>query len=344
METKRTEIQDIGEFGIIDRIAAQVQVYQPSTIFGIGDDAAGIAVPPGQIVLVSTDLLAEGIHFDLAYTPLQHLGYKSIVVNLSDIAAMNGIPAQVTVSLAISNRFSLEAIDLLYDGIRSACEAYHVDLVGGDTTSSRSGLVISVTAIGYQQENLIARRSGAKSGDLICVTGDLGAAFMGLQILTREKKVFEVDPEMQPEIKEEHSYLIGRQLKPEARTDMVHELAENGIVPSAMIDISDGLASELLHIAKQSRVSMQIFEEKLPIENLTKLAASDFNISPVTAAMNGGEDYELLFTVPQNHYEAISKMQDVSIIGVVKPKESGNLIHLKSGQQVGIQAQGWKHF
>lgn len=344
MAEKRTELSDLGEFGLIERIKSKFPNQLATTKLGIGDDAALVQIPNGSEMVVSTDLLAEGIHFDLSFTPLAHLGYKAVVVNLSDIAAMNAIPGHILVSIAISNRFSLEAIDELYEGISQACKEYKVDLIGGDTSSSRSGLVISVTAIGHQKSDRISKRTGAKVGDLICVTGDLGAAYMGLQILAREKKVFEVNPDMQPEIPEEQAYLIGRQLKPEARTDVVFDLAEFGLVPNAMMDISDGLASELLHISQQSGVAMHIFEEKLPIENLTKLAASDFGLSPVTCALNGGEDYELLFTLPQSDYEKINRLNDVSIIGVVKEPTAGNLIALKSGQSVELRAQGFAHF
>lgn len=344
MAEKRTELAELGEFGIIERIKSKFTPQLKSSLLGIGDDGAVATFPAGHQVVFSTDLLAEGIHFDLAYTPLPHLGYKSIAINLSDIAAMNAIPTQVLVSVALSNRFSVEAIDALYEGIFQACQAYKVDLVGGDTTSSRSGLVISVTAIGHQQPQKIVKRSGARPGDLICVSGDLGSAYMGLQILTREKKVFEVNPDMQPEIQEEHAYLIGRQLKPEARTDIIYELAEKGILPTSMMDISDGLASELMHISRQSGVAMHIFEDKLPIENLTKLAASDFGLSPITCSLNGGEDYELLFTISQTDYERVTKMDDISIIGVVKEPSAGNYIQLKSGQAIELKAQGWVHF
>ena len=344
MSEKRTELSTIGEFGLIDRISAQTVHYQSGTQLGIGDDAAVLEIPQGEQLLVSTDMLAEGIHFDLGFTPLHLLGYKAVAVNLSDIAAMNAIPRQIVISLALSNRFSIEAIDALYVGIHQACKEYNVDLVGGDTTTSRAGLIISITALGSQVPEKIVKRSGAKVGDLICVSGDLGAAYMGLQILSREKKVFEVDPDMQPELKEDHAYLIQRQLKAEARTDIVHELAEIGVVPNAMIDISDGLASELLHIAKSSNVGIQIFEDKLPIENLTRLAASDFGLSPITCALNGGEDYELLFTVPQSDFEKVKKMEDVSIIGVIREAASGKKLVLRSDQVIEITAQGWTHF
>jgi len=344
MKEQRTELSSIGEFGLIDRISDSIFHYQEGTKLGIGDDAAAIAIPNGEQLLVSTDMLAEGIHFDLAFTPLHLLGYKAVAVNLSDIAAMNGIPRQIVISIALSNRFSIEAIDALYDGIRLACKEYNVDLVGGDTTTSRAGLIISITALGSQKPDKIVKRSGAKVGDLICVSGDLGAAYMGLQILSREKKVFEVDPEMQPELKEDHAYLIQRQLKAEARTDIIYELAEIGVLPNAMIDISDGLASELLHLAKQSKVGIQLFEDKIPIENVTKLAASDFGLSAITCAMNGGEDYELLFTVPQSDFEKVKKMEDVSIIGIVREENSGKNLVMRSDQIIPITAQGWVHF
>jgi len=344
MENKRTEIANLGEFGLIDRIATGFSNEQKGTLMGIGDDAAVIAIPAGEVLLASCDMLAEGVHFDLAYTPLHLLGYKSVAVNLSDIAAMNGIPRQILISIGISNRFSVEAVDALYEGIRQACKDYQVDLAGGDTTSSRAGLVLSVTAIGSQKPEKVVSRAGAKVGDLVCVSGDLGAAYMGLQLLEREKKVFQVNPDMQPELPEEQAYLIQRQLKAEARTDIIHELAEKGVLPSSMIDISDGLASELFHICRQSHCGVHVFEDKLPIENLTRLAASDFGLSPLTCAMNGGEDYELLFTVAQSDYEKVNQMEDVSIIGVIREESQGKSLILKSGQVVEIQAQGWTHF
>ena len=344
MEKNRTEIASIGEFGLIDRLAAGFVNGQPGSITGIGDDAAVIAVPAGEQLVCSCDMLAENIHFDLAYTPLHLLGYKAVAVNLSDIAAMNAIPRQIMVSIGISNRFSVEAVEALYEGIRQACREYRVDLVGGDTCSSRSGLVLSVTALGSQKPEKIVRRSGAKKGDLICVSGDLGAAYMGLQLLEREKKVFETDPDMQPELPEEQAYLIQRQLKAEARTDIVHEFAEKEIVPTSMIDVSDGLASELLHLARNSQCGLEVFEDKIPVENLTRLAASDFGLSPVTCAMNGGEDYELLFTVNQADYEKVNKMEDVSIIGVIREKQQGCRLQLRSGQDIPLSAQGWVHF
>jgi thiamine-monophosphate kinase len=295
MSDSRTEISQLGEFGLIDRINKKFSLDNATSLKGIGDDAAVVGSGE-EAILISTDMLVEGIHFDLSYTPLQHLGYKAIAVNVSDIAAMNGRAEQITVSIALSNRFSLEAVDALYEGIHAACKAYKVDLIGGDTTSSRSGLVISITAIGRSKKDTIAYRSGAKTGDIICVTGDLGAAFLGLQVLEREKEVYMSNPEMQPGL-EKYEYMVGRQLKPEARMDIIHELAELNVVPTAMIDISDGLASELMHIATQSGVGVRIFEDKLPIETFAyETAAVEFKIDPVTCALNGGEDYELLFT------------------------------------------------
>jgi thiamine-monophosphate kinase len=344
MSETRTELSSLGEFGWIDRISKNITLRQPGTKLGIGDDAAAFEVPKGELCLVSTDMLLEGIHFDLGFTPLHLLGYKAVAVNLSDIAAMNAVPRQILVSIGISNRFSLEALDALYLGIEQACKEYHVDLIGGDTSASRTGLLLSITAIGTQKPEKIVRRSGAKPGDLLCVSGDLGAAYAGLQILSREKKVFEVDPDMQPELKEEHAYLIGRQLKAEARTDIVHEMEEKGLIPTAMMDVSDGLASEILHLSKQSGVAFHVFEEKIPIENQTKLTASEFGLSPLTCALNGGEDYELVFTVSQADYPKVNAMEDVSIIGVAREADQGNRLILKSGQIVDITAQGWTHF
>jgi thiamine-monophosphate kinase len=344
MSETRTELSSLGEFGLIDRISKKIVLKQPGTRLGIGDDAAIIEFSKGEQCLVSTDLLLEGIHFDLTFTPLHLLGYKAVAVNLSDIAAMNAIPKQILVSIGLSNRFSLEAMDALYLGIEQACKEYNVDLIGGDTSASRSGLLLSITAIGSQKPEKVVRRSGAKAGDLLCVSGDLGAAYAGLQILTREKKVFEVDPDMQPEIKDEHAYLIGRQLKAEARTDIVYEMEEKGLIPTSMMDVSDGLASEILHLSHQSAVAFHVFEEKIPIENLTRLTASEFGLSPLTCAMNGGEDYELVFTVPLSDYEKVNAMEDVSIIGVARKPDQGNKLVLKSGQVVDITAQGWQHF
>lgn len=342
MSEIRTEIKQLGEFGLIDRIQQQFTLTNATSRTGIGDDAAVIDAGD-DCLLVSTDMLVEGVHFDLAYTPIQHLGYKAVAVNVSDIAAMNGKTEQITVSLALSNRFSIEAVDALYAGIRSACENYKVDLVGGDTTSSSSGLVISVTALGRAKREQIAYRNGAKPNDIICVTGDLGAALVGLQVLEREKEVFLANPDMQPDL-EKYQYLVGRQLKPEARTDIVFDLAEAGVKPSAMIDISDGLASELLHIAKNSQVGIRIYEDKVPIDHSTYETAIEFKLDPITCALNGGEDYEMLFTISKSDQEKIKNHPDIHFIGYVHERKSENVLITKAGTPVPLRAQGWDHF
>lgn len=339
---QRTELSTIGEFGLINRIASKFPITQPETMKGIGDDAAVIDAK-GKKVVVSTDLLIEGVHFDLTYTPLLHLGYKAVAVNVSDIAAMNAIPKQITVSLGLSNRFSVEAIEELYEGMRLACEAYQIDLIGGDTSSSRSGLVISVTALGLGEEATLAYRNKAQANDIICVTGDLGAAYLGLQALEREKQVFLANPAMQPELQDK-DYVVGRQLKPEARMDIIHELNALSIVPTAMIDVSDGLASELLHLCQQSNIGGVIFEDKIPIDDQTYLTATEMNLSPMTAALNGGEDYELLFTVQQSDYEKIKNMTDVSIIGYMTHDVELAHLMMKSGSLVKLTAPGYVHF
>src|SRR6478609_3532967 len=342
MSEKRSEINQLGEFGLIDRISANFNLTNSTSVKGIGDDAA--VIDAGEdFVLISTDMLVEGIHFDLSYMPIQHLGYKAVAVNVSDIAAMNGKAEQITVSIALSNRFSLEAIDALYAGIKSACESYGVDLVGGDTTASRSGLIISISVVGRVKKEKVVYRSGAKPTDIICVTGDLGAAFMGLQILEREKEVFLTNPEMQPGI-EQYEYLVGRQLKAEARMDIVYELTELGIQPTAMIDVSDGLASELFHIVKNSNVGVRIFEDKIPIDSLTFETAIEFKMDPVTCALNGGEDYELLFTISQADFEKVKNHADIHFIGYVHEKKEQNILITKAGTPVPLQAQGWNHF
>ncbi len=339
---KRTEIGTIGEFGLIDKITADYKPSQKSTIYGIGDDAAVIDNANYQTV-VSTDLLMEGIHFDMSYTPLKHLGYKAVVVNLSDIYAMNATPKQITVSLAISSRFSVEAIEELYKGVYAACERYNVDLVGGDTTSSLKGLMISVTAIGQGEKGKIVYRNGAKPGDLICVTGDLGASYLGLQLLEREKQVYAANPEMQP-VLEGHDYLLKRQLKPEARKDIVDLFEQSKLIPTAMIDISDGLASELMHICRSSGVGVFIEEAQVPIQEETYNQAIEFNMDPITVALSGGEDYELLFTVDSADLEKVRYMNDIYVIGDVTPKEDGIYLHTKGGNRHQIKAQGWRHF
>lgn len=343
MDEKRSEIKQLGEFGLIDRISKSFTLSNHSSLLGIGDDAAVIDAGD-NCLLLTTDLLTEGVHFDLAYTPLQHLGYKAVAVNVSDIAAMNGIPQQIIVGLGVSNRFSLEAVDMLYEGIRAACENYKVDLVGGDTTSSGSGMIISVAATGLAKRDKVVYRKGAAVNDIICVTGDLGAAYIGLQILEREKQVFLTNPEMQPQL-EKYEYVVGRQLKPEARVDIIHELRDLGVKPTSMIDVSDGLASELLHLSKHSGLGMKIFEDKIPIENSAyETAAVDFKIDPITSALNGGEDYELLFTIGQADFEKIKNHPDIHFIGHVHDNASQNVMISKQGTVVPIQAQGWDHF
>lgn len=333
----------MGEFGLIDRISKKFNLQNATSVKGIGDDAAVIDAGEDYL-LVSTDVLAENIHFDLAYSPIQHLGYKAVSVNVSDIAAMNGKAEQIVVSLALSNRFSIEAIDALYEGIRSACEHYNVDLVGGDTTSSRSGLMISITVLGRVKKESVVYRDGAKPNDIICVTGDLGAAFLGLQILEREKEVYQADPNMQPAL-EKYEYLVGRQLKSIARTDIIFELEELGVKPTSMIDISDGLASELFHICKSSGVGVRIYEDKIPVDELTfNTAALEFKIDPITAALNGGEDYELLFTISQQDFEKIKNHADIHMIGYVHEKKNELTMITKGGNVVPLQAQGWNHF
>ncbi len=341
MSEARTELSDLGEFGLIDKIERQVVITNKSSLKGIGDDAAVIDAGE-RSMLVSTDMLLEGVHFDLSYMPLQHLGYKAVAVNVSDIAAMNGTPEQITIGLAISNRFSLEAVDALFEGIHAACKSYKVDLVGGDTTSSASGLVISITVIGKVNKEEVVLRSGAKTNDIICVTGDLGAAYMGLQVLEREKQVFLANPEMQPDI-EKYEYLVGRQLKPEARMDIIHELKEKKCVPTSMIDISDGLASELFHLGKQSGVGIKIFEDKVPIDHDTFETAIEFKLDPITCALHGGEDYELLFTIKPDDYEKIKNHPDIHFIGHIHNDPTQHLMVTKQGELVPLTAQGWNH-
>ncbi|NOS91647.1 MAG: thiamine-phosphate kinase [Cyclobacteriaceae bacterium] len=342
MAENRTELNQIGEFGLIDRIQKQFSLQNPTSVLGIGDDAAMINAGEDYL-LVSTDMLLEGIHFDLSYMPLQHLGYKAVAVNVSDIAAMNGKPEQITIGLALSNRFSVEAIDALYSGIHAACENYKVDLVGGDTTASASGLVISITAIGRVAKDKVALRSTAKNNDIICVTGDLGAAYMGLQVLEREKQVFLTNPEMQPDL-ENYEYLVGRQLKPEARMDIVHELLEKNIVPTSMIDISDGLASELMHLGRNSNLGVKIFEENVPIDSMTYETAIEFKLDPITCALNGGEDYELLFTISPADHEKLKNHPDIHFIGHMHSNTQQNVMVTKQQTLVPLKAQGWNHF
>jgi thiamine-monophosphate kinase len=340
--SERTSIESLGEFGLIDHLTKQIKIKQSSTIKGIGDDAAVIDFA-GKKALVSTDMLLEGIHFDLAYTPLKHLGYKAVQVNLSDIYAMNGMATQVTVSIGISSKFPLEAVEELYEGIYLACEKFNVDLVGGDTTSSRQGLVISVTSLGYADENDIAYRNTANEGDLICVSGDLGGAYVGLQLLEREKLVYIENPNIQPDL-EGKDYIIERQLKPEARKDIIELLKDIKVKPTAMIDISDGLASEILHICKQSNKGCNIYEDKIPLDPMTYETAREFNLDPTVCALSGGEDYELLFTIKQTDYDKIKLQMDISIIGHITEASAGCNLVTKSGVVHALKAQGWNAF
>ena len=336
---QRTEIATLGEFGLIERLTKDIQLTQKTSIKGVGDDAAVID-NANKKTLVAADILLEGIHFDLTYVPLKHLGYKAAVVNFSDIYAMNGTPQQIVVSLGISNRFCVEDLEALYEGLKLACKIYDVDLVGGDTSSSLTGLTINVTCIGYAEENQIVYRNGAQNSDLIFVSGDLGAAYMGLQLLEREKLVFDGQPDFQPDFAGKE-YLLERQLKPEARKDIVKLLAENHIKPTAMIDISDGLASDMLHICKQSKAGCTIYEERIPIDYQTALMAETFNINVITAAMNGGEDYELLFTVPLSLYDQVSALPGIHLIGHITPEENGCNLITRDGQEMQLRAQGW---
>ena len=339
--TTRTELSELGEFRLIDHLTEGIEPHNASTIFGIGDDAAVIDNGTKR-TLVSTDLLIENVHFDLSYTPLKHLGYKTATVNFSDIAAMNGTPRQLLIGLSVSNRFSVEALDELYAGIRMACKRYNVDLAGGDTTSGVSGLMISATVIGDADPDDVTYRHTAKENDLICVSGDLGSAYMGLLLLEREKRVFKADPNMQPDL-DGYDYILERQLKPEPRIDIIKLLKDVNVRPTSMIDISDGLASEILHICHRSKVGCVLYEEKIPIDPSTAIMAVEFNMSPITAAMNGGEDYELLFTVAISDYEALKDLHEFTIIGHITAEGSGVNLVAKDGVQIPIEAQGWNH-
>ena len=343
MSDKRTELSELGEFGLIDRLTNQFTTHISTTIKGVGDDAAVISISDSEVMLVSTDMLLEGVHFNLMYTPLMHLGYKAVMVNLSDIFAMNGNAQQITVSIAVSNRFPLEALEELYAGIKKACDLYQVDLIGGDTSSSLSGLTISVTAIGKAKKSDVVYRSGAKENDLLVVSGDLGGAYMGLQLLEREKEVFKANPNMQPDL-DGNDYLLERQLKPEARQDVIKFLKDLDVKPTSMIDISDGLASEIFHLCKASDLGCTIYDEKIPIDAKTSMAAIDFNIDPVTCALNGGEDYELLFTVSLAEYDKIKGNPHMTVIGHITDKNSGVNLVDKNGAIIPLQAQGWKAF
>ena len=337
----RTELSQLGEFGLIKHLTQHIEIKNPSTLKGVGDDAAVINYTDGdRVTLVTTDMLVEGVHFDLTYVPLKHLGYKSVVVNLSDIYAMNGNPKQITVSIALSNRFGLESVEELYAGMLMACEKYGVDLVGGDTTSSLSGLVISITAIGEADKSKVVYRNGAKEKDLLCVSGDLGGAYMGLQILEREKAVFKDNPKIQPDL-EGKDYILERQLKPEARKDIIKLFEALEMKPTSMIDVSDGLASEILHLCDQSGVGCELYEEKIPIDPQTYDTARQFNLDPTMCALSGGEDYELLFTISTSDYDKVKNQLDFTIIGHITHKDSGSNLVSKSGSSHPLQAQGW---
>lgn len=338
----RTAIHELGEFGLIEYLTKAVEITEPSTIKGIGDDAAVLDFKDKK-TLISTDLLLEGVHFDLRYVPLKHLGYKAVQVNLSDIYAMNGKASQITFSIGLSSKFPLEAVEEIYEGALIACKKFNVDLIGGDTSASKQGLVISVTSIGYADESKIAYRSAAKEGDLICVTGDLGGAYVGLQLLEREKQIFLENPNIQPDL-EGKDYIVERQLKPEARKDIVELFDIYAIQPNAMIDVSDGLASEILHICKASKVGCKLYEEKIPIDPMTYETAREFGLDPTVCALSGGEDYELLFTVPQDQYDKIKNQLDITIIGHITEENAGCEMISKSGNVHPISAQGWNAF
>ena len=338
-ENNRTEISTLGEFGLIKHLTQNIQLQNPETIYGVGDDAAVLAFN-NQQTLVTTDLLMEGVHFDLVYTPLKHLGYKAAIVNFSDIYAMNGTPKQITISLAVSKRFCVEDLEAFYEGLQLACQLHGVDIVGGDTTSSVTGLAISITCIGVAEKDQIIYRNKAKETDLICVSGDLGAAYMGLQLLEREKAVFEGQQEVNPDFAGKE-YLLERQLKPEARKDIIEALAQEGIRPTAMMDISDGLSSELMHICTQSKVGCRVYEERIPIDYQTAVMAEELNMNVTTCALNGGEDYELLFTVPLTDHDKVAAMKGVKVIGHITKLELGCGLVTRDGQEFELKAQGW---
>jgi len=338
-ETHRTEIATLGEFGLIKHLTENIKLQNPETKYGVGDDAAVLEFN-NQQTLVTTDLLMEGVHFDLVYTPMKHLGYKAAIVNFSDIYAMNGKPKQITVSLAVSKRFCIEDLDLFYEGLQLACQLHGVDIVGGDTTSSVTGLAISITCIGVADKEQVTYRNGAKETDLVCVSGDLGAAYMGLQLLEREKAVFEGQKEINPDFSGKE-YLLERQLKPEARKDIIAELSKAGIRPTAMMDISDGLSSELMHICTQSNVGCRVYEERIPIDYQTAVMAEELNMNVTTCALNGGEDYELLFTIPLTDHDKISSIKGIKVIGHITKPELGCGLITRDGQEFELKAQGW---
>jgi thiamine-monophosphate kinase len=339
--SERTEISSLGEFGLIEHLTRNIELQNASSLLGVGDDAA-IIDHFGKQTVVTTDLLVEGVHFDLMYTPLKHLGYKSVVVNISDIYAMNATPTQILLSLGLSNRFSLEALDEFYEGVYAACKKYDVDLVGGDTTSSQKGFIISVTAMGEIAPDQYVKRSTAQKGDLLCVSGDLGAAYLGLLFLEREKKIFMESPGVQPDLENE-SYVIGRLLKPEARRDIIEFFTKEGITPTSMMDISDGLSSEVLHICKDSNLGAVLYEEKIPVAEEMKKAAFKFEIDPTACALSGGEDYELLFTISQTEYEKLVLNEQISVVGYMTEPEKGANIITKGGSTYPLTAQGWNH-
>jgi thiamine-monophosphate kinase len=342
MSEERTDISSLGEFGLIEHLTKNNDTKQAGTLLSVGDDAAVID-QFGRQTVITTDMLIEGIHFDLMYTPLKHLGYKAIAVNLSDLFAMFATPTHITVSIAISNRFSLEALDELYEGIYAACDKFNVDLIGGDTCSSQKGLVISITAIGEVAPDKYVTRSGAQKGDLLCVSGDLGAAYIGLQLLEREKRIYLESPGVQPDLQNK-AYTVGRILKPEPRADIISWLQKNEIVPTSMIDVSDGLSSEILHLCKQSEKGCVLYEEKIPIHDETKETALEFNLDPTTCALSGGEDYELLFTVKQEDYEKITLSEQISVIGYMTEAAEGANLLTKGGNKHKLIAQGWNAF
>ena len=341
--SEKVDINQLGEFGLINHLTSNFESKNESTLKAIGDDAAVIYLNEEESTLISTDLLIEGVHFNLMYMPLKHLGYKAVAVNVSDICAMNGVCEQITVSIAVSNRFQTEALEELYKGIQLACENYNVDLIGGDTTSSQLGLMISITAIGKAKNSEITYRDGAKEHDLLVVTGDLGGAYIGLQVLEREKEVYKANPNIQPDL-DGHDYIIQRQLKPEARKDVIGYLKELEVIPTSMIDISDGLASEIMHLCKASNVGCHIYDEKIPIDAQTSIAAIDFNLDPATCVLNGGEDYELLFTIKQSDFDKVKGNPNMSIIGHMTHPNDGIYFIYKNGSAIELQAMGWDHF
>ncbi|GAA4741213.1 thiamine-phosphate kinase [Flavisolibacter ginsenosidimutans] len=340
--SERTEVSSLGEFGLIDHLTKNVEIHNASSILGVGDDAAVID-HFGKQTVITNDLLIEGVHFDLMYTPLKHLGYKTVAVNISDICAMNATPTQIILGIGFSNRFSVEALDEFYEGVYTACDTYKVDLIGGDTSSSQKGFIISCTAIGEVAPDKFVTRKGAQKSELLCVTGDLGAAYLGLLLLEREKKIYLENPQIQPDLENE-KYTVGRILKPEARVDLIDFFAQNNVTPTSMIDVSDGLSSEILHLCKQSNVGCVLYEEKIPIGEETRAAAFKFNLDPTACALSGGEDYELLFTLKQDDYDKIKDNTDISVIGYLTDEEAGANIITKGGNKYAITAQGWNAF